>query len=303
MVSVQNADLDHALPAGGAGLTQTAFIRSPGGLDADDSAAQLDPTKIVTMSLNRFTGRALWRVALMHDRPENMLIWITRGQGRVYVNGLRRGVGAHNALFLPKGTLFALDLAPQSLAQVVLSPRGRTGLLPRTPLHLRVRDGLAQAELTGEIEAMQREMQLKRPHLQEALAARLGLVAVWLRRQVHAGMEDTPYDNAALRLSRRFAGLLVERYQTDWAMQDYAAALDVTPTHLTRVCRECSGFTAADQITQRKLHEAWRRLEESEDKVSEIADDLGFHSAAYFTRFVQAHTGVNPTTLRRAAQR
>lgn len=283
-------------------MTQPAFFRAKGGAADLNEASRHDPDAISALMLPQFTRGAVWRVAVMHDRRENVLVWITRGQGRVYIDGIRRGVSGHNAIFIPAGTLFALDLSAQSQAQVIVSPQGRTGLLPKRPLHLRVRDGLAQAELTGEFEAMQREMNLKRPHLQEALASRLGLVAVWLRRQDGAGAADAPRETAAQRLARRFSAMVVENFRTDMAMQDYAGALNVTPTHLTRVLRECSGFTAADILTARKLYEARVLLEDSPARVREIAEVLGFHSAAYFTRFVQTHTGLTPTALRGSAR-
>ena len=127
--------------------------------------------EILCGSFQLMTQAAPWRYTLLHDRPDNVLIWITRGQGRVIVNGIRRGIGMNNALYLPAGTLFSVDLPQQVQALMVHSPAGLTGRLPREPVLLRVRESLAQAELTGEIDAMSREMSQNRPHLQEALEA------------------------------------------------------------------------------------------------------------------------------------
>ena len=63
-----------------------------------------------------------WRVHLCHDRPANILIWITRGQGLLQLDGQRRGLGAHNAVFIPAGALFALDLGRQGIGQAVVIP-------------------------------------------------------------------------------------------------------------------------------------------------------------------------------------
>ena len=56
-----------------------------------------------------------WRVQLCHDRPVHMLIWITRGQGLLQLDGQRRGLGAHNAVFIPARALFALDMGRQGI--------------------------------------------------------------------------------------------------------------------------------------------------------------------------------------------
>lgn len=244
---------------------------------------------------------APWAFALMHDRPENLLLWITRGQGRVVINGVRRGVSMNNALYLPAGTLFSLDLSTGVQALLVESPAGLTGRLPRDPMLIRVRDSLAQAELTAEIDAMRRELHAGRPRTADALEAHVRLLSVWLHRQEVAGAADTPRETAAQRLVQRFAQRVVRHHRSAQNLSDHADALDVTPTHLTRVCRQCCGRTAADILTERKLHAARRALEAGTPAIKQIAQDLGFASAAYFTRFIQTKTGKTPSALRAAA--
>ncbi|MFD1341829.1 helix-turn-helix transcriptional regulator [Litorisediminicola beolgyonensis] len=243
-----------------------------------------------------------WRMAELHDRQTDLLVWMTRGQGRAVINGLRRGFGAHGALFLPAGTLFSVEPGAQAYLQVIEAPKG---LLPQPvpgPLLLRVRDSLGQAELTACFEAMQRETAYGRTHLQDALRAHLGLVGVWLRRQFEAGATDRPPDNATTRLARRFAHLVVADFRTDRAMAEYAEALGVTATHLTRTCRAACGKTASEIITERKLYEAKLMLGSAGPPIQEVARTLGFNSAAYFTRFIQNHTGLSPSALRKRAQ-
>lgn len=242
---------------------------------------------------------APWRYSLLHDQPNNVLLWITRGQGVVTVNGVRRGISMHNALFLPAGTLFAFDLPKTVQALMIQSSAGLTNRMPREPLLLRVRDGLAQAELTGHIDTMSRETLQNRPLLNDALQAYANLVAIWLHRQVQAGAVDIPKDTAAARLTRRFAQHVARGYHNPMTIADYAKALDVTPTHLTRVCRTSCGKTAADILAERKMHAAWMALTTSGQPIKGIASGLGFSSAAYFTRFVQVQTGKTPSALRR----
>lgn len=250
------------------------------------------------LTLNQFFDGPLWRRRLIHDRDDHLLLWITRGQGIVTVDGVRRGVSAHNALYLPAGTLMSIDLPQQTLGQVILATRGASDLLPDTAFHLRVRDSLAQSELTAEIDALTREQVQGRAFMDEAMAARLGPIGVWLRRQDLVGASDAPPQNAARRLVHRFARLVVEEFRTTLTMAHFAERLEVTPTHLARVCRECCGKTAADLLTERRLHAAQSALLETDAPVKSIANDLGFQSPAYFTRFIQQHTGASPTAYR-----
>jgi AraC family transcriptional activator of pobA len=274
-----------------------SFLRKPGKIH--DTAAV--PRRIRCENIGKFTRGAPWRISDLHDRDTDLLIWITKGQGRVNIGGVLRGYGSHNAIFLPAGTLFGLELTPQSLASVIEAPAGMMELPKRQPEHVRCRDSLAQAELTAEIEAMSREIGRDRLYLTDSLEAHLRLATVWLRRKIAEGAADRPKDTATQRLARRFSDLVVREFRSDRVMADYAGALGVTPTHLTRVCRAASGKTAAEIITERKLYEARVMLGQAEPPISGVAEALGFHSAAYFTRFVQSHTGQTPSSLRKRA--
>ncbi|MCB1311106.1 MAG: helix-turn-helix transcriptional regulator [Sedimentitalea sp.] len=239
-----------------------------------------------------------WQLNLVHDRRETLLIWITRGQGLALLDGARRGFGTHNALLIPAQTLFSLDAGRQVFGQALVIPPGAAVHLPETVQHLRIRDVASQTELTMLLEALGREQTARRDFAQEAMAAYAALAAIWLRR--HPAPE-TERPDASRRLSGAYCARLVGHFASGASMAEHAAALGVTPTHLTRVCRAETGRTAAALLTERLLHAARSRLIGSQTPVQEIARDLGFGSAAYFTRFVQQHTGQSPTALRRAA--
>ena len=87
-------------------MTGPAFLRKPSRIN-DAPPTEQD---IRCQNLAQFTGGEAWRLSDLHDRKDDLLIWITRGQGRVTVNGVRRGIGAHNAMVLPSGTLMSLEL-------------------------------------------------------------------------------------------------------------------------------------------------------------------------------------------------
>ena len=228
-----------------------------------------------------------WRVQLCHDRPVHMLIWITRGQGLLQLDGQRRGLGAHNAVFIPARALFALDMGRQGIGQAVLIPDGNELRLPQMPRHLRIRDVQAQTELTG--------------LYHDALEGHAALMSVWLRRQIMQDEHVPNRRNAAARLSARFCQMVCEHYSSGAPMAQYAESLEVTPTHLSRAVKSATGKTAADILTERVVHEARHLLGTTEHSAQDIARHLGFGSAAYFTRFMQQHTGLTPSRLRATA--
>jgi len=251
----------------------------------------------------QWTGGTDWRLSLLHSSADHAFVWITRGQGIAVIGGVRRGVGVHNALAIPAGTVFALDLGKTGFGVVCLIPAGGSVLMPDTPQHLRIRDVAGQNELTALLEAMQREQTAAGHFMDEALDAQATLLSVWLRRAMISHPDDKR-PKAAERLVTAYAALVERDYASGRSMADHARTLGVTPTHLTRVCKAVSGRPAADILTERSLHAARDLLESAERPIGQIAASLGFGSAAYFSRFILHHTGQSPSALRaRATER
>ncbi|MGI3167865.1 helix-turn-helix transcriptional regulator [Pseudooceanicola sp. C21-150M6] len=244
-----------------------------------------------------------WRLELQHARASHLFVWVTKGQGRATILGKRRGLGAHNGLYIPAGTLMALELGKQCYGIAVDLPAHEAGILPETPHHLRIRDVMAQNELTAILDNMQREQSTHRAFGDEAARAHAGLLSVWVRRTL-SQPDNAPASRvpAAERLMAAFCALVERDYRSGKPMSDYAQALGVTPTHLSRACKQCSGLTAAEVITQRVLYAARDMLERQDFPIRLVAEMLGFSSAAYFTRFVQNQTGQTPSALRQAAR-
>jgi len=253
------------------------------------------------LTLAQWTEGGAWRAELPHSNPDHAMIWVTRGQGRAMIEGVRRGVGVHNALVIPANTLFSLDLGKQGFGLVCLVPPNGPVLMPDEPQHLRIRGVQAQSELTSILDAMQREQNAARPFMDEALNAEATLLTVWLRRAMIDHCETSNKITAAQRLVTAYAALVERDHTTGKTMADYAQSLGVTPTHLTRTCRDCTGMTAAELLTQRSLHAVRELLENSDHPFNRVAAMTGFTSAAYFSRFVLHHTGKTPSDLRKAA--
>ena len=251
-------------------------------------------------TLAQLARHGSWQLELAHDRPHHLFVWITRGQGIALMDGARRGVGIHKALFLPARSLNAIDLGRQGFAQAITLPPDLALNLPSRPLHLRVRDVTAQGEMTSLLESLQREQNAGRPHSQNAMEAYCRLIAIWMQR--HTDMSEEP-DTAARRLMRGFFQRLVAPDAgVNVTVARHAEALEVTPTHLSRVCRAETGRTAAALIAERAQHRARMLLSETKVPVQDIARNLGFGSAAYFSRFLQQRTGASPSELRRRAR-
>ncbi|MEM1075799.1 MAG: AraC family transcriptional regulator [Pseudomonadota bacterium] len=257
---------------------------------------------VTIQTLAQLTSGQEWRLTLAHDRKDHLLLWITRGQGRLLLDGRMRGVGTHNAIVVPSGTLFSLELGRQAVAQSIVVPFSTELAWPQMACQLRIREVSAMSELTGLIEAAAREQQTNRPLVETAMDAHGLLISIWLQRQLRLEDHAQKRPNAAARLTAQYAARISQMFREPMSMSDHAEALGVTPTHLTRACKAATGRTAADLLTERVLYEARCLLTETDAAAQDIARHLGFGSAAYFTRFIQHHTGVSPSVLRKSTK-
>jgi AraC-like DNA-binding protein len=250
-------------------------------------------------SLPRVSPDTRWRTEAMRSYAQPSLLWFTKGQGRITVAGVTHGFGPHHAVFMPAGTMHGYEMLGQVFGHAVFFPTGKELNLPEEPMHLRFRDVQQQAELTALVDNLHRELESQLPGQDRAMMAHAGLLSIWLAREVERGNLQDLVPNAARRLAMAYSSIVERDYRTGKTIHDYAAELGVTPTHLTRSCKAACGRSASTLLADRLHFEARRQLCETRRHVKDIARDLGFSSAAYFTRAFQKHTGETPSSFRR----
>ncbi|WP_417587465.1 helix-turn-helix domain-containing protein [Pararhodobacter oceanensis] len=260
------------------------------------------PSQLRLTPISRLAAGGRWRVEAMRALREPVLLWFTQGQGRLTVAGSTRGYGPNHAIFIPPGVMHGFEFAPRVQGSVVFFGRDHGMDLPATPHYLRPRDPISQKELTATLENIQRELESGRAGSQMAAKHHLGLLGVWLDRQLDKERAHEPIfarPAAAQRLVARYSALLERDFRSNTSVSDYAAALGVTPTHLTRVCRATCGKGAHQLLEDRILFEARRLLAETRLPVKDVAQTLGYSSAGYFTRSFQKNAGMTPTAFRK----
>ncbi len=278
-----------------------ASPRAPEGAQATGTLLTPQPPQdgLRLVPLQALAKGGRWRTEAMRSYRMPLLLWFTRGQGRITVAGFTRGYGAHNAVFVPARTMHGFEVTAQVFGTAVFFEESPKLPLPDRPAHLRVRDAVAQGEVTTILEQLGRETESDRPLRARAIHHHAGLLSVWLDRQIALADDGRP-DTASLRLVRRFTEMVEAQLYTGQGVGDYAEGLGVTPTHLSRVCRETCGRSASEILADRVTFEARRLLAETTLPVKQVAQLLGYGSAAYFTRAFQNRTGQTPTQFRAA---
>lgn len=257
-------------------------------------------------SIARVSQRGRWRTEAMRSYERPVLLWFTRGQGRLTIAGRSCGYGPHNLVFLPPKTMHGFTVMGQVLGSIVFLPNASVFDWPDDALHLRLGDVRRQRELTGMIDAMSRELEDSNERSNLALYHHAGLLSVWLTRTASELAETQPLspgvrrDTAAHRLAEAYTALVERDFRRPEGVSHYAKRLGITPTHLSRACRSVAGVPALDILADRRHFEARRLLKDSRLSVAEIARQCGFSSAAYFTRAFRARSGQSPTEFRNA---
>ncbi len=266
-----------------------------------------DVAPVEITSVGRMVQGGRWRTEAMRSYDRPVLIWFTRGQGRLTVAGRNSGYGPHNLVFLPKQTMHGFTTMGPVLGSVVFLPDDPALDWPVEPMHLRVQEAQQQRELTGMIEAMQRELSGEAEFTNRALTYHAGLLSIWLSRigEAYAHISNpssaTRLDTAAHRLAEAFTALVERDFREPAGVQHYAGLLGVTPTHLSRVCRKVAGRAALDILSDRRHFEARRLLRDTNIQIAEVARKCGFASAAYFTRAFRSRSGQSPSEFRNDA--
>lgn len=262
------------------------------------------PQRLRLLPVSKLTTVPKWQLETMRALREPVFFWFTAGQGRITLGGSTRGFHPHNAIYIPPGTMYGFQ-AISRVQGVALHMGDPVGLdLPETPMHLRLRDGAQHAEVAQIIDAIQRELDGGQAYAERAARHQIGLLAIWLERQRRSAGDDSPRgvssSNANERLTARYAMLLEREFGSALNVSDYAQALGVTPTHLTRACRASCGRSALQLMNERRLYEARCLLTDTDVPVQDIARALGFSTPGYFSRAFSASTGKAPSLYRKS---
>ncbi|MEM8742603.1 MAG: helix-turn-helix domain-containing protein [Pseudomonadota bacterium] len=242
-----------------------------------------------------------WTFTAHRHDALHQFFWITKGGGRASIDGVPHGFGQATLIFVPRLTVHGFSFTPGTAGWVVTVPASLALPLPEAPQILKVAGASEPTIVTGIFSTIAEEHDGSRPARRDMLAAQAAILSVWVLRT--ATMRDVPRESSRRRLMRRFTALIEEHYRAQWQVDAYAEALAVTPTHLTRVCRDVTGKAASTLIQDRVMLEARRLLVYTRLRIGQIAHQLGYSDPAYFTRVFTARAKMTPTAFRATADR
>lgn len=244
-----------------------------------------------------------WELAPHRHERLHQLLLVQTGGGVAQLDGSTEVLSSGSLVNVPPGHVHAFRFMPGTQGWV-------TTLADELLDEIFVRVGNVRQMLgrVGVIQADEGKMevvsQIWREYCGHSVARALVLRGLsstllgWVARALATGEPDTRLAPVSITV-QRLRSLIEAHFLEHWQVADYARALSVSPTHLSRLAKSATGSSALGMIEARLLREARRYLAFTDLSISTIAYALGYSDPAYFSRTFTRDTGVSPKAFRR----
>ncbi|MFC5404641.1 response regulator [Cohnella soli] len=140
--------------------------------------------------------------------------------------------------------------------------------------------------------------------LKDALVPRSApQLMAWTTKAVHRlGQAITERHRDTSALIAKVKTFIQDNLHTELTRDDIAHSIYRNPAYLSRLFRKETGFSLSDYIAQLRIEKAKRALVETNDKISNIAEDVGYAHFSYFAKLFKKTTGLSPQEYRKKHQ-
>ncbi|MBB6670138.1 response regulator transcription factor [Cohnella nanjingensis] len=129
------------------------------------------------------------------------------------------------------------------------------------------------------------------------------LMQAWASKLVHKSalaLQDRQRDASAV--IGKIQAFIQDNLHKDLSRDDIAHSVYRNPAYLSRLFRKETGLSLTDYIAQAKIERAKRLLTDTNDKISNIAEGLGYLHFSYFAKLFKKVTGLTPQEYRKKHQ-
>jgi AraC family transcriptional activator of pobA len=245
-----------------------------------------------------------YHAARMHGHRFFVLNYYNRGGGAVRFPAVTVAVAAGDVLITEPGTLhdttgiahmrgWVVEFTGDVAGVAFGGRRFHDPALARVP-------PAARPGWEERFERLEREAQGGELDAREAIRALLALVLIDFARLLSSARRP----RAASPLVKEVLQTIEHRHaEPRLSLARIARAVGRSPSHVTAAVRAETGLTVLEWLTERRMAEARRRLDETDEDVAIIGERVGYLDPAYFARRFRAAHGVSPRGYRKAGRR
>lgn len=240
----------------------------------------------------------------------HQMVWLANGQMTVRIDGHPRRFAGPAAVVVPALVVHAF-VAERDACGFVLTANREFFRCPESKVAGEVLARLCaapaifslarHADTASDIDAMfgvldheSAKRQVSSDLIVERLAKAIFLLVARLDAERLGSASAVPAD----RDLARFLALVDRHFAADLSLSEYAQRMDFSVERLIRLARKRTDKSPMQLVHERRLKEAFYRLAQTTESISEISTGLGFNDVAYFCRFFKKRAGSTPSQFR-----
>jgi two-component system, response regulator YesN len=93
-------------------------------------------------------------------------------------------------------------------------------------------------------------------------------------------------------------GFIAENYSSPVGLQEAAAYLELSESHLSRLFKEVTGLNFLQYLNAWRINKSVELMKDPKRNIGEIATNCGFPTPGYFAKIFKRFTGLTPTQYR-----
>ena len=252
---------------------------------------------------NYYFSKALDRkysVSTQHYHPHYEIYYMKEGNCRYFIDDRSYSVETGDIIFVPKGIIHRVNYSTDLHSRLLLNftaeyvPEHILALIPEKKYVFRSKEIMRNIEiLFYKIEA-----EYNNPdHFTEELLKCFTIEMLYLILR-HPGNTETSSETGNDMIND-IINYMKENYVNDIKLSTVAKLKSVSPEHLSRTFKKCTGLGFNEYITLLRLRRAEEMIKTEPDMtISEIAYECGFNDGNYFSYKFKKMYGVSPIKLR-----
>ena len=105
--------------------------------------------------------------------------------------------------------------------------------------------------------------------------------------------------NPRHRQTEAIAAYIAEQYNEPLTLSSVAAHFYMNKCYLSRIFKECTGFTVLEYLHTQRIQKARSLLVQNDRNISAVSEAVGYDNLTYFERIFKKYTGMTPLQYRK----